>query len=281
MLKACAGGGGRGIRLVQTASEMANAFAQATAEGEASFGDGSVYMEKYVFPARHIEVQIMADEAGNVVCLGERDCSLQRSHQKLIEESPSPNVKESSRKKLIKDSIEALKKIDYVGVGTLEFLMDDEGNFWFMEMNIRLQVEHCVTEMLTKIDLVKWQIRIAAGIPISFKQEDVNLSGSAIECRVMAQAPGKLNMLHVPGGPFVRFDTYLVPGTEVTPYYDALLGKLIVSAGTREESLRKLKAALCELVIDGIPTNIEKQLRLIEDERFMKGQYDLSFVGSR
>jgi len=281
MLKACAGGGGRGIRLVQTASEMANAFAQATAEGEASFGDGSVYMEKYVFPARHIEVQIMADEAGNVVCLGERDCSLQRSHQKLIEESPSPNVKAESRNKLINHSIEALKKIDYVGVGTLEFLMDAEGNFWFMEMNIRLQVEHCVTEMLTKIDLVKWQIRIAAGIPISFKQEDVNLSGSAIECRVMAQAPGTLNMLHVPGGPFVRFDTYLVPGTEVTPYYDALLGKLIVSAGTREESLRKLKAALCELVIDGIPTNIEKQLRLIEDDRFMRGQYDLSFVGSR
>ena len=281
MLKACAGGGGRGIRMIRGETEMQEIFLQASAEAMNAFGDGSLYLEKYIFPARHVEFQVLADESGKVVCLGERDCSLQRRNQKLVEETPSPLVKHAERMKMSAAVCRAAKKIGYVGVGTLEFLLDTKGNFWFMEMNIRLQVEHCVTEMLTKIDLVKWQIRIAAGIPISFKQEDVNLSGSAIECRVMAQAPGKLNMLHVPGGPFVRFDTYLVPGTEVTPYYDALLGKLIVSAGTREESLRKLKAALCELVIDGIPTNIEKQLRLIEDERFMKGQYDLSFVGSR
>ena len=175
----------------------------------------------------------------------------------------------------------AVRAIGYSGVGTLEFLMDGDGAFWFMEMNIRLQVEHTVTEMLTGIDLVKWQIRIAAGIPLNIRQQDVSLSGTALECRIVALSPGTLKTLHVPGGPFVRFDTYLVPGTKVTPYYDALLGKLIVSAKTREEALRKMRAALCELVIEGIPTNIEEQLRLIGDDRFTAGNYDLTFVGGR
>lgn len=281
MLKACAGGGGRGIRLIHNESEIDDAYMQATAEASSAFGDGSVYLEKYIFPARHIELQILADEAGNVVCLGERDCSLQRRNQKLIEETPSPAVSDKQRHTIIETAIKAVKKIGYVGAGTLEFLYDTEGNFWFMEMNVRLQVEHCVTEMLTGIDLVKWQIRVAAGISLNFTQDDVRIVGSAIECRVNATSCGTLKMLHVPGGPFVRFDTCLVEGTTVTPYYDSLLGKLIVHAKTREEALRKLRAALCELVIDGIPTNVEEQLRIVSDKRFASGDYDLTFMGSR
>lgn len=281
MLKACAGGGGRGIRLIRSEAEMEDAYMQASAEAASAFGDGSMYLEKYIFPARHIELQILADEAGNVVCLGERDCSLQRRNQKLIEETPSPAVQEEERAKIIKSAIAAIKKIGYIGAGTLEFLYDRSGNFWFMEMNVRLQVEHCVTEMLTGFDLVKWQIRIAAGIPLNFTQKDVRMTGSAIECRVNAASCGTLRMLHVPGGPSVRFDTCLVEGTVVTPYYDSLLGKLIVYAQTREETLRKLRAALCELVIDGIPTNVEEQLRIVSDTRFVSGEYDLTFMGSR
>lgn len=279
MLKACAGGGGRGIRLIRNKNEIDDAYMQATAEASSAFGDGSVYLEKYIFPARHIELQILADEAGNAVCLGERDCSLQRRNQKLIEETPSPAVSEEQRDTIIETALAAIKKIGYVGAGTLEFLYDGEGNFWFMEMNVRLQVEHPVTEMLTGFDLVKWQIRIAAGIPLSFRQEDVHFIGSAIECRINASSCGKLKMLHVPGGPFVRFDTCLVEGTVVTPYYDSLLGKLIVHAKTREEALRKLRASLCELVIDGIPTNAEEQLRFLSDSRFVSGDYDLTFMG--
>ncbi|MCI5690070.1 MAG: acetyl-CoA carboxylase biotin carboxylase subunit [Clostridiales bacterium] len=281
MLKASAGGGGRGIRQVTAPNEMAQAYALAVAEGEASFGDGSVYMEKFVHPARHIEVQVLADEAGNVVCLGERDCSVQRHHQKLIEESPSPAVSRSQRKKLMDLTARAVQAIGYVGVGTLEFLLDRDGRFWFMEMNLRLQVEHGVTEMLTSIDLVKWQIRVAAGVSLNFRQQNVDLSGACVECRINAEKPGKLTMLHVPGGPFVRFDTYLVNGLTVSPYYDSLLGKLIVYAGTREEAMRKMKAALCELVVEGIETNIGEQLALVSDPRFMSGNYDLTFMEGR
>ena len=176
---------------------------------------------------------------------------------------------------------DAVKKIGYVGAGTLEFLLDQEGSFWFMEMNVRLQVEHCVTEMLTGFDLVKWQIRIAAGIPLNFTQKDINIKGSAIECRINAASCGTLKMLHVPGGPSVRFDTCLIEGTVVSPYYDSLLGKLVVYANTREETLRKMRASLCELVIEGIPTNIGEQLRIVEDERFASGNYDLTFMGNR
>ena len=281
MLKACAGGGGRGIRLIRTADDLEEAYLQATSEAVSAFGDGSVYLEKYIFPARHVELQILADEHGNAVCLGDRDCSLQRRNQKLIEETPSPAVDTKQRKNIIKLAVEAVKKIGYVGAGTLEFLLDEEGNFWFMEMNVRLQVEHCVTEMLTGVDLVKWQIRIAAGIPLTFAQKDIPMEGAAIECRINAASCGTLRMLHVPGGPSVRFDTFLIDGTTVSPYYDSLLGKLIVYAKTREEALRKVRAALCELVIDGIPTNIEEQLRIVEDERFTSGNYDLTFMGNR
>jgi len=281
MLKACAGGGGRGIRLIRAESELDNAYHQATSEALSAFGDGSVYLEKYIFPARHVELQILADEHGNAVCLGDRDCSLQRRNQKLLEETPSPAVSQEQRDKIIELAIDAVKKIGYVGAGTLEFLLDKDGNFWFMEMNVRLQVEHCVTEMLTGIDLVKWQIRIAAGIPLNFEQKDIRMNGSAIECRINAASCGTLKMLHVPGGPSVRFDTCLIEGTVVSPYYDSLLGKLIVFAKTREEMLRKMRASLCELVIDGIPTNIEEQLSIVEDERFTSGNYDLTFMGNR
>ena len=280
MLKACAGGGGRGIRLIRSADELDDAYLQATTEAISAFGDGSVYLEKYIFPARHVELQILADEHGNAVCLGDRDCSLQRRNQKLLEETPSPAVNNEQRKKIIALAVDAVKKIGNVGAGTLEFLLDKEGNFWFMEMNVRLQVEHCVTEMLTGYDLVKWQIRIAAGIPLNFTQKDIRMN-SAIECRINAESCGTLKMLHVPGGPSVRFDTCLIEGTVVSPYYDSLLGKLIVFAQTREETLRKMRAALCELVVEGIPTNIEEQLRIVEDERFTSGNYDLTFMGNR
>ncbi len=281
MLKACAGGGGRGIRLVETAGDLEEAWHQATTEAASAFGDGTVYLEKYVSPARHVELQILADEQHNVVCLGERDCSLQRRNQKLLEETPSPAVSQQQRREIISLAVDAVKKIGYVGAGTLEFLLDREGNFWFMEMNVRLQVEHCVTEMLTGIDLVKWQIRIAAGISLNFTQEDIPMTGCAIECRINAASCGQLEMLHVPGGPSVRFDTCLVEGTQISPYYDSLLGKLIVYAKTREETLRKLRAALCELVIRGIPTNIEEQLAFVADDRFISGNYDLTFMGNR
>ena len=281
MLKACAGGGGRGIRLVRSQEELEENWHQATSEALSAFGDGSVYLEKYVFPARHVELQILADEHGNAVCLGERDCSVQLRNQKLIEETPSPAVSPDQRGALFARAVDAIRKIGYVGAGTLEFLLDRQGNFWFMEMNVRLQVEHCVTEMLTGIDMVKWQIRIAAGIPLDFTQEDILLEGSAIECRINAKGCGRLRMLHVPGGPAVRFDTCLMAGTEITPYYDALLGKLVVCAGSREETLRKLRAALCELIIDGIPTNLADQLHIVDDDRFVSGAYDLTFMGSR
>ena len=281
MLKACAGGGGRGIRLIRAEEDLEEAYLQATSEALSAFGDGSVYLEKYIFPARHVELQMLADEQGNAVCLGDRDCSLQRRNQKLIEETPSPAIGGEQRKRIIALATEAVQKIGYVGAGTLEFLVDRDGNFWFMEMNVRLQVEHTVTEMLTGIDLVKWQIRIAAGIPLNFTQQEIRMKGSAIECRINAGSCGTLEMLHIPGGPSVRFDTHLIAGTVVSPYYDSLLGKLVVFAKTREETLRKMRASLCELVIDGISTNIEEQLRIVEDDRFTTGNYDLTFMGNR
>ena len=281
MLKARSGGGGRGIRLVETPDKLESEFSLAVAEGEAAFGDGAVYLEKYIYPARHVEVQILSDEMGHVVCLGERDCSIQRRHQKLIEESPSPEVCDFKRQELMFLCSEAVKSVGYVGVGTLEFLLDQSGRFWFMEMNVRLQVEHGVTEMLTNCDLVKWQIRTSAGVPLNFSQEEIRMDGSVLECRINARSTGRVNMLHIPGGPFVRFDTWLVQGTIVSPFYDSLLGKLIVYAGTREQAVRKMRAALCELVIDGVETNVREQLDIISDSRFMSGQYDLTFMEGR
>ena len=278
MIKARSGGGGRGIRLVSRPDELENAFFAAQAEGEAAFGDGAVYMEKFISPARHVEVQLLADEAHSVVFLGERDCSIQHRNQKLVEETPSPAVSPETREKLMEISVAAAKAIGYVNAGTMEFLLDARtGSFYFMEMNVRLQVEHTVTEQLTGIDLVKWQIRVAAGVPLGFTQEDVVFKGVSIECRINALSPGKVTFLHVPGGPFVRFDTFLMNGMTVPPYYDSLLGKLVVFASTREETLRKLNAALCELVIDGVPNNVEQQIDIVSAPSFMDGSYNLDF----
>ena len=281
MLKAAFGGGGRGIRLIKSPEAMKREYPLAVSESESAFGDGSLYIEKFIFPARHIEMQVLADEVGHVVCLGERDCSVQRRHQKLIEESPSPGVSREQRARLISDVTDAVKKIGYCGVGTMEFLMDRQGNFWFMEMNVRLQVEHCVTETLTRLDLVKWQIRTSAGITLPFKQEDISLRGSSIECRINALAPGVLQSCHIPGGPFLRFDGGVIPGTVISPFYDSLIGKLIVYAGTREEAVRKMKSALCEIVFNGIDTNIMEQLGIISDHRFSSGNYDLTLMEGR
>ena len=275
MLKARAGGGGRGIRMVQKPEDMESAFQVAAQESQSAFGDNTLYLEKCIYPARHIEVQVLADEAHHCVCLGERDCSIQQHNQKLIEETPSPAISPAQRSALIERVTRAVSRVGYVNAGTLEFLLDGHGNYYFMEMNVRLQVEHAVTEMLTGVDIVKWQIRLAAGVLLNFTQQDVSFSGTALECRINAAAPGTVGMLHVPGGPSVRFDTFLWSGLTVSPYYDALLGKLIVHAGTREETIRKMDAALCELVIEGVPNNIENQIHIIQSEGFRSGHYHL------
>ena len=281
MLKASNGGGGRGIRLVRSRKEMTEIYPQAKAEAKAAFGEGRLYLEKYIYPARHVEFQILADEQGHVVCLGERDCSLQRRHQKLMEETPSPAVTADMRQNMIQLLLPAIQRIGYTGVGPVEFLLDREGIFYLMEMNLRLQVEHPVTEMLTGIDLVKWQIRTAAGIPLRFSQEDILMEGTSVECRINAAGCGRIGLLHVPGGPQVRFDTWLLQGSVVSPYYDALLGKLVVKAANREKALRKMRSALSELAIEGISTNIEEQMNLISDDRIVSGEYDLSYMGNR
>lgn len=281
MLKAVAGGGGRGIRRIDGEKELRDAFPLASAESEAAFSDSSLYLEKLIYPASHIELQMLADEHGKVVCLGERDCSIQIHHQKLIEESPCPKLGQETRGRLEKKAIAFIRHIGYTGAGTLEFLLDGAGGYYFMEMNIRLQVEHGVTEMLTGIDLVKWQIRIAAGVNISFTKEDVRLLGSAIECRINAKSTGKITALHIPGGPFVRFDTYLEIGTEVSPFYDSLLAKLIVYAKNRENALRKLRAYLSEVVIEGVETNIGEQMAILTDPLFVSGKHDTSYFERR
>ena len=281
MVKARSGGGGRGIRSISSPDELENAFMTAAHEAREAFGDGALYIEKRIFPAKHIEVQLLADEYGKTICLFERECSIQKNNQKLIEESPSPAVDDDLREKLSKAAICAAKAVGYINAGTVEFLLDSDGSFYFMEMNVRLQVEHAVTEQITGIDLVKWQIRIAAGVALDFEQEDIVIMGNSIECRINASAVGTVEFLHVPGGPRVRFDSALWTGYAVPPYYDSLLGKLIVHASTREEAIRKMHAALCELVIEGVENNIEEQLEFVSDERFRLGEYYTNFVTER
>ncbi len=278
LIKASAGGGGKGIRLVSAPEEMEKAFLTASGEAEKAFGDGRVYLEKYLDPVKHIEVQLLADEEGHIVCLGERECSIQRNNQKLIEEAPSPGVSGALRGKLMETAARAAKAAGYVNAGTVEFLLDKEKNFYFMEMNTRLQVEHPVSELVTGIDIVKWQIRIAAGVPLDFSQEDIHVRGAAIECRVNALGAGKVEFLHIPGGPWVRFDTFLYQGYEIPPYYDSMLGKMIVFSSTREEAIRKMQAALCELIVDGPKNNIEDQIAIVRDERFRRGDYYTDFM---
>lgn len=289
LIKARAGGGGRGIRLVEKIEEVERAFQNARAEASSAFGDDNVYLEKYLMNVKHIEVQVLADQEGNVVCLGERDCSVQRKHQKLIEESPAPTVSPGLREELTRAAIRAARAVDYEGLGTVEFLMTRAGEFYFMEMNTRLQVEHPVTEMVSGVDLVKWQIRLAAGVPLPFSQSDVRLRGHAIECRINAESPaddfrpccGRIEILHIPGGPWVRFDTALYQGYQMPPYYDSMVGKLIVHAATRAEAIRKMRAALCEMVIEGIDHTGELHQDLVGEDAFLDGSYTTSFLEER
>lgn len=280
MVKARAGGGGRGIRLVSDPSQMRKAFASATEEARSAFGDSGVYLEKHLTGVKHVEIQLLADEKGNVVSLGERECSIQRGNQKLLEEAPSPAVTPELRAAMISDAVKAAKAAEYTSVGTVEFLLEGDQNFYFMEMNTRLQVEHPVTEKVTGIDVVKWQIRIADGVLLDFTQNDIKIEGASIECRINAGGCGEVKFLHLPGGPGVRFDTALYQGYEVPPFYDSLLGKLIVHAKTREEAMRKMRAALSELVIDGIPNNIEEQIATVGDPVFRSGDYYTNFKPS-
>ena len=281
MLKDSAGGGGKGIRLVRAPEEIEQAFNTASSEAQQAFGDGRMYMEKYIYPAKHIEVQLLCDDQGNVVCLGERECSIQRNNQKLIEESPSPGVSKEKRRELFAAATKAAKAVGYVNAGTVEFLMDKDKNFYFMEMNTRLQVEHPVSELVTGKDIVKWQIRIAAGVELDCTQDDIKVRGAAIECRINAGGVGKVNFLHIPSGPWVRFDTFLYQGYEVPPFYDSMLGKMIVFSSTREEAIRKMQSALCELVIGGLPNNIENQIDIIRDPVFQSGDYYTDFIKNR
>ena len=278
MIKARSGGGGKGIRIVSNSGELDSAYLLAGREAQEAFGDGALYIEKRIYPAKHIEVQILADEYGSIVCLGERECSIQRRNQKLLEETPSPAIDDDLREKLYDAARKAAEAVGYVNAGTVEFLMGKDSNFYFMEMNVRLQVEHAVTEQVTGLDIVKWQIRIAAGVPFDFSQDDIVLAGNSIECRINASSVGKVEFLHIPGGPRVRFDSALWTGYSIPPNYDSLLGKLIVHASTREEAIRKMHAALCELVIEGVPNNIDEQLEFVSDESFRLGEYYTDFT---
>ncbi len=274
LVKATAGGGGKGIRVVEREEDLEEAFLTASREAESAFGNGDVFLEKYLTHVRHVEMQILADYYGNILCLGERDCSLQLNKQKVLEETPSPVMTEEIRQKMMDAAMKAAKAANYTNAGTVEFLLAPDGEFYFIEMNTRLQVEHPITEEISGIDIVKWQIRIACEVPMEMEQADIQLKGHAMECRINARSTGKVEFLHVPGGGRVHFDTALMQGLEVVPFYDSMLGKLIVHAPAREEAVRKMEAALCEMVIVGVETNIDEQLNLVRSEAFQKGAYD-------
>jgi len=286
LIKARSGGGGRGIRHVDSITELEQAYNTATAEAASAFGDGAVYMEKYLHPVKHIEMQLLSDNFGNLVCLGERDCSTQRKNQKLIEESPAAIIPDETRKRMIETSVKAGAAVGYRGAGTIEYLYDKDGNFYFMEMNTRLQVEHPVTEMVTLVDLVKWQIRIASGMELGFKQNEIEFKGCAIECRINAEDPyndfrpsgGRVEVLHVPNGPWVRFDSAIFQGYTIPPFYDSMIGKLIVYAQTRDEAIRKMKAALCELIIEGVVHTALFQTELLSTEEFVDSTYTTDYL---
>jgi len=289
LIKARAGGGGRGIRRVNKEEELAPAFQSAAAEAQSAFGDGALYMEKLLTHVKHIEMQLLCDKFGNVLCLGERDCSMQRKNQKILEESPAVCVTPELRAKLTEATIRAAKTVNYLGAGTIEYLLTDDRQFYFMEMNTRLQVEHPVTEMVTGIDLVKWQIRIASDQMLDIMQEDVNIDRHAIECRINAEDPahgfrpscGQISLLHVPGGPWVRFDTALYQGYTIPPFYDSMIAKLIVSARTRAEAIRKMQAALCEMVVEGVEHNAQTHIDLLNEPAFLDGTYTTDYLANR
>jgi acetyl-CoA carboxylase biotin carboxylase subunit len=291
LVKATAGGGGKGMREVNDLDEMPSLLQSARREAEASFGDGNVYLEKLVEGARHIEIQILADNDGHVLHLGERECSMQRRHQKLLEESPSPFVGDDDdlRRRMGEVAVRAAQAVDYLNAGTIEFLLDKDKNFYFLEMNTRLQVEHPVTEAVTGVDIVKDQIRIARGRQMRHTQEDIQLSGWAIECRINAEDPynnflpstGRISHMLIPTGPGVRVDTGVYPGFEISPYYDSLISKLIVRGETRGEAILRMRRALEEYKIVGVRTNIPFHQHLMDSHRFMGGQYDTRFVEER
>ncbi|BBA79452.1 acetyl-CoA carboxylase biotin carboxylase subunit [cyanobacterium endosymbiont of Rhopalodia gibberula] len=286
IIKATAGGGGRGMRLVREDKEFSRAFQGAQGEAEAAFGNGGVYIEKFIEKPRHIEFQILADSYGNVVHLGERDCSIQRRHQKLLEEAPSPFLNPQLRAKMGRAAVKAAKCINYIGAGTVEFLVDKQGNFYFMEMNTRIQVEHPVTEMISGLDLIAEQIRIAQGEKLGFSQNQVKFQGHAIECRINAEDPdynfrphpGKISAYLPPGGPGVRMDSHVYTDYEISPYYDSLIGKLIVWAPDREMAIKRMKRALRECAITGIPTTIDFHQRILETSAFLTGEVYTNFI---
>ena len=286
IIKATAGGGGRGMRLVEKAENLEKMFKAAQGEAEAAFGNDGLYMEKFIKKPRHVEIQILADRSGNVVHLGERDCSVQRRHQKLLEESPSPAINTELRKKMGNAAIAAAKSISYEGAGTVEFLVDDDDNFYFMEMNTRIQVEHPVTEMVTGVDLIAEQIKIASGSNLEFNQDDIHLNGHAIECRINAEdpshnfrpSPGKITGWLPPGGPGVRVDSHVYTGYEIPPFYDSLIGKLIVWGKDRNTAIKRMNRALNECAVTGIPTTINFHLTLLNKAKFKEGKIHTKYV---
>ena len=289
MVKASAGGGGRGIRLVEHPEDLEAAITAAKQEALNFFGNDEVYMEKFIVNPKHIEVQILADSYGNTVYLGERDCSMQRRNQKVLEETPSPIMTPELRAKMGKAAVAAAKACGYTNAGTIEFLVDADRNFYFMEMNTRIQVEHPITEAVTGIDLVKQQILIADGEKLPFAQEDITIRGHAIECRINAEnpalnfrpSPGQITALHIPGGPGIRVDSSAYQGYTIPPYYDSMIAKLIVHAPTREEAIAKMKWALAEFLTETLNTTIDFQLSLIRDSLFEKGTYDIGYLGRK
>ena len=286
LLKASFGGGGRGMRIVGEESELATALNSAATEAQAAFGDAEVYIERYLPSVRHVEVQVFADVHGSTVHLGERDCSVQRRHQKLVEEAPGPGLAEATRAKLGEAAVNAAEAVGYRNAGTVEFLMDPDGNFFFSEMNVRIQVEHPVTEMVTGLDLVREQIRVAAGEPLSFSQESVEVAGAAIECRINAEdperfipSPGTITAFHSPGGPGVRVDTAAHAGAVIPPYYDSLVAKLIVHGEDRAHAVARMRRALAEMEVEGIHTTLPLHRRIMESEEFLAGGFDTGFIG--
>ena len=288
MIKASSGGGGKGIRIVPNESELENAYFTAKTEAKNNFGDDSVYMEKFIENPRHIEFQILADSFGNLIHLGERDCTIQRRNQKVLEEAPSIILSNKLREKMGIAAVNAAKAVNYINAGTIEFLLDKHGDFYFMEMNTRIQVEHPVTEMITNVDIVKEQLNIANGKELSLSQDDIVIEGHAIECRINAEnpnkgfapCPGKINFLNIPGGNGIRVDTAVYNGYSIPPTYDSMIAKLIAHGKTREEAIRKMLRALDEFVIDGVDNNIDFQISILNNELFRLGNYDTSFISN-
>ena len=282
IIKAVAGGGGKGMRMVFEQDDLEAKFLQAQSESKAAFDDDRMYVERIITPAKHIEVQIMADHHGNVIHLGERDCSLQRNHQKILEEAPSPTLSEETRRRICESAVAAAKTVGYENAGTIEFLVDSDEHFYFMEMNTRIQVEHPITEMITAVDIVKEQIRVAYGEKLSLTQADVTLTGHAIECRINAEnplfnfapSPGNIDFLNIPsGGLGLRVDTAMFAGSTIPPFYDAMVAKVITHGNSREEAISKMHRALNEMVIEGIQTNLDFHIDLLKEQNFVKGDY--------